>query len=36
MRSLGRDLERQVLARAVSWHVEERIIVDGNKTIVFD
>ncbi len=36
MRSLGRDLERQVLARAVHWHVEERIIVDGNKTIVFD
>ncbi len=36
MRSLGRDLERQVLARAVLWHVEERIIVDGNKTIVFD
>ncbi len=36
MRSLGRDLERQVLARAVRWHVEERIIVDGNKTIVFD
>jgi formyltetrahydrofolate hydrolase len=25
-----------VLARAVHWHVEERIIVDGNKTIVFD
>jgi formyltetrahydrofolate deformylase len=36
MRSLGRDLERQVLSRAVSWHVEERVIVDGNKTIVFD
>jgi formyltetrahydrofolate deformylase len=36
MRSLGRDLERQVLSRAVLWHVEDRIIVDGNKTIVFD
>jgi formyltetrahydrofolate deformylase len=35
MRSLGRDLERQVLARAVRWHVEDRVIVDGNKTIVF-
>src|SRR5579885_1887253 len=35
LRRLGRDLERQVLARAVRWHVEDRIIVDGNKTIVF-
>ena len=36
LRRLGRDLERQVLARAVRWHAEDRIIVDGNKTIVFD
>jgi formyltetrahydrofolate deformylase len=36
LRRLGRDLERQVLAQAVRWHVEDRIIVDGNKTIVFD
>ncbi|NKF23847.1 formyltetrahydrofolate deformylase [Solimonas marina] len=35
LRRLGRDLERQVLARAVRWHVEDRVIVDGNKTIVF-
>ncbi|TJY65210.1 formyltetrahydrofolate deformylase [Sinimarinibacterium sp. CAU 1509] len=35
LRELGRDLERQVLARAVRWHVEDRIIVNGNKTIVF-
>ena len=35
LRRLGRDLERQVLARAVRWHVEERVIVHGNKTIVF-
>ncbi|MGH8461572.1 MAG: formyltetrahydrofolate deformylase [Stenotrophobium sp.] len=35
MRRLGRDLERQVLARAVRWHVEDRIIVDGNKTVIF-
>lgn len=35
LRDLGRDLERQVLARAVRWHVEDRIIVNGNKTIVF-
>lgn len=31
----GRDLERQVLARAVAWHLEDRVIVSGNKTIVF-
>ncbi len=36
LRRLGRDLERQVLARAVRWHVEDRIIVDGNKTVVFN
>ena len=35
LKQLGRDLERQVLARAVRWHVEDRIIVDGNKTVVF-
>ena len=32
---LGRDVERNVLARAVKWHLEDRIIVDKNKTIVF-
>ncbi len=31
----GRDLERQVLARAVKWHLEDRILVDQNKTVVF-
>ena len=35
LKRLGRDLERQALARAVRWHVEDRIIVDGNKTVVF-
>lgn len=35
LKRLGRDLERQVLARAVRWHVEDRILVDGNKTVVF-
>jgi formyltetrahydrofolate hydrolase len=24
-----------VLARAVSWHVDDRVLLDGNKTIVF-
>ena len=32
----GRDLERTVLARAVRLHVENRILVYGNKTVVFD
>jgi formyltetrahydrofolate deformylase len=32
---IGRDLERAVLARAVQWHLEDRVIVDGNRTIVF-
>lgn len=36
LRDLGRDIERTVLARAVKSHVEDRIIVDGNKTIVFE
>jgi len=32
----GRDLERVVLSRAVRWHLEHRIVVYGNKTVVFD
>jgi formyltetrahydrofolate deformylase len=32
---LGRDLERRVLANAVRWHLEDRILVHGNKTVVF-
>jgi formyltetrahydrofolate deformylase len=32
----GRDLERIVLARAVHFHAEHRILVNGKKTIVFD
>ncbi len=32
----GRDLERLVLAQAVRWHVEGRVLVYGNKTVVFD
>lgn len=35
MRRLGRELERTVLARAVRWHLEDRILVHGNKTVVF-
>jgi formyltetrahydrofolate deformylase len=32
----GRDLERTVLARAVDLHLRRRIVVYGNKTVVFD
>jgi formyltetrahydrofolate deformylase len=32
----GRDLERVVLARAVRWHLEHRILCYGRKTVVFD
>lgn len=35
LRELGEDVERHVLARAVRWHLEDRVIVHGNKTIVF-
>lgn len=32
----GRDLERIVLAKAVNYHAEHRILVNGKKTLVFD
>lgn len=35
LRRLGRHVERAVLARAVSWHLADRLIVHQNKTIVF-
>jgi len=35
LRRIGRYVERGVLARAVRWHVEDRIVVYGNKTVVF-
>jgi formyltetrahydrofolate deformylase len=31
----GRDVERMVLARAVRWHLEDRILVHGRRTVVF-
>ena len=31
----GRDLEKVVLSRAVRWHLENRILVYQNKTVVF-
>ncbi|MEH7254912.1 formyltetrahydrofolate deformylase, partial [Neobacillus niacini] len=35
LKKIGRKIERSVLARAVKWHIEDRIIVHQNKTIVF-
>ena len=32
---LGRDIESGVLARAVAWHAQRRVLVNGRKTIVF-
>lgn len=31
----GRDIERRVLSRAVAWHLDDRVITDGGRTIVF-
>ena len=36
MRRVGRQIERTVLARAVTWHLEDRILLHGNRTVVFD
>ncbi|ELK48886.1 formyltetrahydrofolate deformylase [Bacillus sp. SB49] len=35
LKKKGRLIERSVLARGVKWHLEDRVIVNGNKTIVF-
>jgi formyltetrahydrofolate deformylase len=35
LKKIGQKVERRVLARAVKWHLEDRIIVQDNKTIVF-
>lgn len=31
----GRDIERRVLARAVRWHLDDRVLLNGTKTVVF-
>jgi formyltetrahydrofolate deformylase len=31
----GRDIERRVLARAVNWHLEDRVLLNGKRTVVF-
>jgi formyltetrahydrofolate deformylase len=32
----GRDLEKVVLSRAVRWHIDHRILLYNNKTVIFD
>lgn len=32
----GREIERRVLARAVRWHLEDRVVVYGNRTVIFE
>ncbi|MDH6611728.1 formyltetrahydrofolate deformylase [Streptomyces sp. SAI-208] len=33
--TLGRDVEAQVLARAVEWHCQSRVMINGHRTVVF-
>ena len=33
--AMGRDTESQVLARAVQWHSEHRVVLNGHKTVIF-
>ncbi|MEK7286681.1 MAG: formyltetrahydrofolate deformylase [Nitrospirota bacterium] len=35
LKQLGQHIERAVLARAVIWHIEDRVLVHDNKTVVF-
>jgi|SRR5690625_4790596 len=35
LKKIGQQVERRVLARAVKWHLQDRLIVYDNKTIVF-
>ena len=32
----GRDTESQVLARAIEWHSEHRVLINGHKTVIFN
>jgi formyltetrahydrofolate deformylase len=35
LRRVGRDIERTVLARGLRWHLEDRVLLNGSKTVVF-
>lgn len=34
--AIGEDVERRVLSRAVGWHAEHRVLLNGSRTVVFD
>ena len=34
--AIGRDIESVVLARAVSWHAEHRVLLNGHRTVIFE
>lgn len=36
LKRLGRDVEKTVLARGLRYHLEDRVLIRGNKTVVFD
>jgi formyltetrahydrofolate deformylase len=31
----GRDIEKVVLARGLRWHLEDRVLLYGNRTVIF-
>jgi len=33
--AVGRDVECQALARAVKWHIEHRVLLNGSRTVIF-
>ncbi len=33
---VGREVERRVLSQAVRWHLEDRVLVDAHRTVVFE
>jgi formyltetrahydrofolate deformylase len=33
---MGRDVEGRTLVQAVQWHAEHRVLLDGNRTVVFN
>lgn len=36
MQRIGREVERRVLSQAVRWHIEDRVVVDGTRTVVLN
>jgi formyltetrahydrofolate deformylase len=32
---IGRDIERAVLVRGLRWHLEDRVLLNGTRTVVF-